>query len=213
MNKQAKRWDDWAKRQDISQHVGVAIKWSKDDFIILLKKYVSKDKEALEIGCGSGRISVEVASLLKHIYATDPSLEMLKRGKILVSLPNVSFHLTDGYTLKEFKDSSMDIIYSHEVFHLITIKQVYAYFKEIKRILKNKGIAVISLLDFVSRFDSFKEGSLKLYKMRELPTITHSRYITEEMIGIMLADLDMEVIKIERHRFLKVVFKKKGGEK
>lgn len=209
MQPQAKRWDDWAKRQDSSKHAGEG-KWEERNFIPFLKMYASKEKEALEIGCGSGRITVQIAPFFKHIYATDPSPEMLRRGGELVTLPNISFHLIDGYTLKEFEDASIDVVYSHEVFHLLTIYQDYSYFKEIKRILKVGGMAIISLNNFAAphTFKTYKRKSLELWENQSMPTISHSHFITREMIYIMLADLELKVLEMRQGRFLKVVFVK-----
>lgn len=209
MQPQAKRWDDWAKRQDSSKHVGEG-RWKEEQFIFLLKEHASKEKEALEIGCGSGRIAVQIAPFFKHVYATDPSPEMLRRGGELVTSSNISFHLIDGYTLKEFKDASIDVVYSHEVFHLLTIYQDYSYFKEIKRILKDGGIAIISLYNFAApyTFETYKRKSLELWEKQLMPTISHSHFITREMIYIMLADLELKVLEMRQGKFLKVVFVK-----
>ena len=123
-------------------------------------------------------------------------------------MPNVSFHKLDGFTLKDFADGSIEYVYSHDVFVQLSSIQVYPYFKEIKRVLKDGGIGLVSCYDFVDQFELFKEWSLRFWNERRPPVYRRLHFVTEEMVRIMLADLELQVLEVRKDRFLIVAFGK-----
>ena len=206
-------WDEYVKCWDESgnnkQLKYLGNEWINEEiFLSLLKKYSAKDKEALEIGCGGGRITSLGVQLLKHVYAADISKEMLRKCKESVNVENLSFSQIDGFTLNDFVDESMDFIYSHDVFVHFSSLQVYPYFKEIKRVLKNDGIGLVSFHNFIVHFDNFKELSLEFWQQRRFPTHMRNHFITEEILRYMLQDLNMEILEVEKKNFLIVAFRK-----
>ena len=168
---------------------------------------------ALEIGCGSGRVTTKVSSFFKHIYATDISKNMTDHGKRIVKESNISFHQTNGFTLDVVKDKSIDVVFSHVVFHLLDLYVVYSYLAEIERKLKVGGVGVISLFGLDERFGTFKSGSLKLWRERRLPGTIHSHYLTEEVVTKLLSDLGLSLVEIDEGFYMTVVFKKEEVNK
>lgn len=114
----------------------------------LLKKNLGnfKDKTALEIGCGIGRITDFIAQNFKKVFAIDISEEMVAMGKErLKNHKNIEFIANDGRKYP-VKDSSVDLVFSYIVFqHMPNKKVVEENIKEIKRVLKDAGIAKIQL--------------------------------------------------------------------
>jgi SAM-dependent methyltransferase len=168
-NHYVKEWERSEKNKD-AKYVGTEWKF-EEGFLSLLQKYASSDKEALELGCGGGRITATGVKLFKHVYATDISDEMLRKSREAITASNVTFHKLDGFTLKDFADDSLDYVYCHDVFVQISSIQVYPYLREIKRVLKDGGIGLVSGLDFVDRFELFKEWSLKFWNRRWPPVV------------------------------------------
>ena len=76
-----KDWQENQKNRDV-QFLGTEWKY-EEDFVALLQKYACSEKEALEIGCGGGRITATGIKLFKHVYAADLSNEMLRNAKKL----------------------------------------------------------------------------------------------------------------------------------
>jgi len=70
----------------------------------------------LEIGCGGGRVTSQGADWLGHIDAAGVSREMLRKCHESVDKKNIRYHHLDAFKLKEFKENSVDFIYSHDVF-------------------------------------------------------------------------------------------------
>jgi ubiquinone/menaquinone biosynthesis C-methylase UbiE len=138
--------DDWEKSDKSKDVRYLGTEWQhEEDFLSLLQKYASSEKEALEIGCGGGRITASGVKLFKHVYATDISEQMLRKSKETITASNVSFHKLDGFTLKDFADGTIDCVYSHDVFVQLSSIQVYPYFMEIERVLKDGGIGLVSV--------------------------------------------------------------------
>ena len=173
-----------------------------------MQKYASSEKDALEIGCGGGRITATGVKLFKHVYATDVSEEMLRKSREAITVTNVSFHKLDGFTLKDFPDSNIDFVYSHDVFVQLSSIQLYPYLREIKRVLKDGGIGLVSCYDFVDQFELFKESSLKFWNQRRPPVYRRLHFVTEEMLRTMLGDLELQVLEVRKDRFLIVAFGK-----
>jgi ubiquinone/menaquinone biosynthesis C-methylase UbiE len=207
-------WDsyvnEWEKSEKSKELPYVGSEFKREEgFLLLLQKYSSPEKEALELGCGGGRITATGVKLFKHVYATDISTEMLRKAKEAIKASNISFHKLDGFTLKDFSDDALDYVYSHDVFVQLSSIQVYPYLKEIKRVLKNGGIGLISSLDFVDEFALFKEWSLKFWNNRWPPVYRRVHFVTEEMFRTMLEDLELEVLQVRKDKFLTVAFCKK----
>jgi SAM-dependent methyltransferase len=104
------------------------------------------DKTAIDIGCGIGRITEHLAADFKTVYGFDISEKMIQAAKTrLVHLSNVTFIATDGmhYPLE---DGSVDFVFSYIVFqHMPSVAVVKENFKEVRRVLKNTGIAKIQV--------------------------------------------------------------------
>jgi ubiquinone/menaquinone biosynthesis C-methylase UbiE len=209
-------WDQYVKNWERSDRLNkeqyVGSEWEYEtDFLALLRKYASPDSEALEIGCGGGRITASGVQLFKHVYAADLSAEMLRKCRQAVAGSAVSFHKLDGFTLREFADSSVDFVYSHDVFVQLSSMQVYPYFVEIGRVLRCGGLGLISCYDFVDQFELFKQTSLKFWNRRTF--LGHKRrlhFLTEDMIRTMLSDVGFEIQEIQKSRFLTVAFRRRA---
>ena len=206
-------WDqyvkEWEKSDRNKDQPYLGSEWkNEEDFLSLLQKYSSPEKNALEIGCGGGRITSQGVQLFKHVYAADVSEEMLRKSKQAIAAGNISFHKLDGFTLTGFSDAMMDSVYSHDVLVQLSSIQVYPYLCEIKRVLKAGGVGLVSAYDFVDQFELFKQWSLKFWTQRKLPIYRRLHFVTEEMLRTMLADLGLCVLEAQKKKFLIVAFRK-----
>jgi len=127
-NRYVKKWD---KTNSKKQLECLGNEWKGEEiFLKLLIKYSSKDKKAIEIGCGGGRITYKAKKLFSHIYATDVSKNMLEKCKQNIQGKNISFHKLDGFTLKEFYLRKVEFLFSHDVFvHFYPYRFILIYLK------------------------------------------------------------------------------------
>jgi SAM-dependent methyltransferase len=104
------------------------------------------DKRALEIGCGIGRVTEFFANDFKKVVGLDISDKMVQDAKErLAHIANLEFIATDGEHYP-IEDQSVDLVFSYIVFqHMPSVKVVKENFKEIRRVLKDSGIAKIQV--------------------------------------------------------------------
>jgi ubiquinone/menaquinone biosynthesis C-methylase UbiE len=100
---------------------------------------LSPRQRVLEIGCGTGIISLGIASCVESVVATDISPQMIAvaEGKAQsASISNVDFRVCDGYALP-YDDQAFDVVLLFNVLHCV--KEPSALLRETYRLLKPSG--------------------------------------------------------------------------
>lgn len=90
-----------------------------NSYINTLLAYIPLEgAEVLEIGCGSGRITRDIARHARHVMAIDTDLNTLSRAREEISADNISFQAVEPEKLP-FPHSSFDLVlYSLSLHHL-----------------------------------------------------------------------------------------------
>jgi SAM-dependent methyltransferase len=105
----------------------------------------SSTDTVVEIGCGVGRLSRAIRRDVGHLHAYDISAQMIEIARE-ADLPNVTFHLTEGVSLKPLSDRSADLVLAYCVFqHLPTIADLEAYLKEMMRVARPNAMKAFTL--------------------------------------------------------------------
>jgi SAM-dependent methyltransferase len=106
----------------------------------LLKGFLPAGAKVLDIGCGTGRIMRHVSPLAAEVHGVDISKEMCEQGEEQLSdLPNVHFHVGNGYDLGDFEDDSLDLVYSVVALQHMPRPIAFNYLRESFRVLKPGG--------------------------------------------------------------------------
>jgi SAM-dependent methyltransferase len=96
---------------------------------------------ALEIGCGLGRICLALSSRFERVIGYDISAEMLAQARELVPDERVDLRLTDGTSLPDTPDGSVDLVVSFTVFqHIPSVPVIEGYIHEAGRVLRPGGV-------------------------------------------------------------------------
>lgn len=126
--------------------------WSEGehDFQTLLDQVgaqVRAEDDAVEIGCGLGRLTRPLAARASTVRAVDVSAEMLERAQQLSpALGNVTWLVGDGTSLAGVEDASADLCISHVVFqHIPDPRITLGYIREVGRVLRPGGRAVLGV--------------------------------------------------------------------
>lgn len=101
-----------------------------------------RQRRALEIGCGPGRLMRPLSRHFGEIHGVDVSDEMVKIARSqLAGLPHAHPHHAPNSNLEAFADDSFDFVYSYAVFqHIPSRDVVMGYLEESWRVLKPGGI-------------------------------------------------------------------------
>jgi SAM-dependent methyltransferase len=102
----------------------------------------SRERKALEIGCGPGRLMRPLSADFSEIHGIDVSDEMIRlAAEKLRGIPNAHVHHAARSDLSLFADESFDFIYSYAVFqHIPSREVVLGYLTEARRVLKPGGV-------------------------------------------------------------------------
>ena len=104
-------------------------------------------RDALEIGCGIGRLMVPLCSRVRSVVGTDVSSGMISAAtRRLKGFSNTSVQMTTGQDLSEFGSGSMDLVYSVDAFPYMVLSGhalVERHFQEIRRVLRTAGHFVL----------------------------------------------------------------------
>lgn len=108
---------------------------------------VSRERTVLDIGCGIGRLEVELAPRVAEVYGIDVSTQMINAAlKRCAPLTNVHLLKGTGRNLAEYADSFFDAAIAVDTFPYINqsgAALVEQYFSEVARVLKPGGDFVI----------------------------------------------------------------------
>lgn len=117
--------------------------WS--DFYLRWSNYGLEKSHVLEIGCGAGRITKQLAQCFSFVTATDVSPDQITLAKEAVAPKGVIFLITDGRHL-QLEDASVSAVFSCHVFqHFDTFADALSVFREIFRVLSPGGTILIHL--------------------------------------------------------------------
>ncbi len=97
--------------------------------------------EALEIGCGVGRLLAPLSTRTARASGVDISDVMIEKSKaFLRDFPNAQTWVTDG-SLRPVPDNSLSLVFSYIVFQHIPVEEpIRAYVRESNRVLMPGGI-------------------------------------------------------------------------
>jgi len=115
-------------------------------------EYINTTDDVLECACGTGAISVCIASKCKSLIATDLADGMLKQTKKKCKkFNNVSIKRADITNIK-CKDQSFDKVVAGNVIHLLPDPK--KALKELERVVKKDGMIIIPTYINISKKSS-----------------------------------------------------------
>jgi SAM-dependent methyltransferase len=147
-------------------------------------KTPGRNRRALEIGCGPGRLLRPMSQYFDQIYGVDVSDAMVKLAREkLAGIPNAFPCAIGGSDLKMFPDRHFDFVYSYAVFqHIPSGDVVFSYLRETVRVLKPGGIARLQ----INGLPKTSEGYTTWSGVR----------VSAEEIHALTLDLGMELLSL-----------------
>lgn len=151
------------------------VKGEIPNFFDLIKKYSNKDFVALDLGCGSGELALELSYYFKEIIGIDPVkryIGVAKQDKKFKQIKNVKFIVASGEKMP-FDDNQFDLIISSRG----PLSSGFVFFREAKRVLKSGGLLIeetigesdkIELKNIFGRGQNYPPQGAKLDKVKEI---------------------------------------------
>ena len=146
-----------------------------------------------EIGPGSGRFSRHLIDRARMYYFVDYSdyvCDLLE--KLFGSRENARIIKSRNSDIGTVENDSVDFVFSMGTFVHLFIEQIYGYFKEFYRVLRDGGTCVIHFANFMDDggYDYFIE---KLPKENEYDTCSAFRFYHPEMLEKMAAKIGFSI--------------------
>jgi len=140
-NREAAQWDENPQRRAVAHSVAKAI---------IAATNPNKTMHALEFGCGTGLVSMEIAPLVKSLAAIDTSREMLAvlQEKIRSSgIESIEASCTNLASPSEnvLNEKSFELIYSSMTLH--HIDETSEFLNRLSKLLPSGGIIALADLD------------------------------------------------------------------
>jgi len=162
------------------------LRWARR--VTMLSKHLRSGMTVLELGCGAGYFTRELARSGADIVAIDVSPELLEIARSNCSAPNVRYEIQNAYELS-YPDAGFDSVVGSSVLHHLEIEEAL---REIYRVLKpggticftepnmlNPQIAIQKNVPWVKRKlgDSPDETAFFRWSLRRLLEITGYREV------------------------------------
>lgn len=115
-------------------------------FALFVARFLSESTTVLEIGPGGGKWTVQYAPLVERAVVLDVSEQMLDRTRRRceeAGITNVEYVLGNGSDLVAIEDASIDFVFSFDVFVHVALEETWAYARDIARVMKVGGQAVL----------------------------------------------------------------------
>jgi ubiquinone/menaquinone biosynthesis C-methylase UbiE len=150
------------------------------------EKFV-KGKSVLEIGCGTGYGANQLSRFASNVIAIDVSRKCIRYCHTKHKKGKMTFLHASGLSIP-LKDSSVDVALSFQVIEHIEPRKVRDYLTEIKRVLNDEGVFVISTPNKKLRLLPFQRPwnpqHRKEYSYREFKKTLRNVFENVEVYGL-----------------------------
>ena len=129
-------WDRWAKRYDRTLSIE---KNAYTQIVNRMKTKLNKEMSVLELACGTGLLSVQLAGNVKLLEATDYSEKMIEQAKQRGHSSRLHFSVQDATALP-YASGTFDAVVISNALHIMPKPE--KALAEIGRVLKPDGILI-----------------------------------------------------------------------
>jgi ubiquinone/menaquinone biosynthesis C-methylase UbiE len=188
----------WAKNYDEDSKWNPAMNMDKDLIIPMLDP---KSKDViLEIGCGTGRFTLEIAKKCRKIIGVDFAEKMIEVArKKSKNQKNIEYRMADiQLGMPYFKSQSFDKVVCPLVIN--HIPDISSFFEEIFRLLKKRGILVFDDVNPDSRSEIRPEYRDLLYEMSQ----KGKRIFYIHSLDDLVHNLHRTGFEIEQAKFIRI---------
>ena len=158
---------------------------------------LSPDMDVLEIATGTGLISINIASHVRHIEATDFSPKMIETAKKKKAPGNIRFSVEDATELS-FEDNTFDAVIISNALHIMP--EPVKVLTNIKRVLKPNGLMIAP--NFMHGHIRESTWNLNVKFLKFIGFETYSKWMPDEYVEF----IKQNGFRVERWKVLRAAF-------
>ena len=113
---------------------------------------------ALDYGCGAGRLSETLSEYFDHVTGVDFSQNMINIAKAHNQFKNLNYENVNGKDLSNIQAKTFDFIVSLITLQHSLPKIQYNLLKEMVRVLKDDGVIVVSMVTHMGLSNSLRNA-------------------------------------------------------
>lgn len=183
---------------------------TKEEYILYLlhlfaydfaKKQISNESLVLEVGCGEGYGASLLSQNVAKIFSLDIDKNTLAHASKKYGSENCLFRLYDGQNIP-YNDNTFDAVISFQVIE--HIKDDIKFLSEIRRVLKNNGLFIITTPNRTYRLKPgqkpLNEFHVREYYPLELQNLLKNIFPNTMMWGIR-GNEQIQKIELERGKY------------
>lgn len=164
----------------------------------LLRQYgMSRESSVVDVGCGSGRLAIQLRQWLSGSYVgTDISSPLLDVARAACGRDDWQFNEVAGLEIAAPSDSA-DVTCFFSVLTHLRHEESYLYLQEASRVTRPGGIVVFSFLEFevASHWDVF---DATLNSLRADGGLHVNQFMSRDLISSWATHLGLEIEAIHR---------------
>lgn len=124
----------------------------KDTYLSTIQSLVSLEgKTVLEVGCGDGTRTIQIANHCAYVTAIEPNVEQLEKAKREHPLSNGKYLVASADALP-MKSQEVDVIFFTLSFHHVPIDSMHQAIDEALRVIKPNGYIIFLEPAFTGTF-------------------------------------------------------------
>ncbi len=153
---------------------------------------VRAGERVLDVGCGEGRFTAELAAAGADVVGIDVAGEPLRRAR--VAHPDVDVRLVDAFASWPLADASFDAVWAGEVVEHVA--DTAGWLSEVRRVLRPGGRLLVSTPNH-SRLAVLRLAlSARAFDAHFDPRADHLRFYTRRTLISLLEDFGFQEVSI-----------------
>jgi len=161
-----------------------------------LLAHVNAGDRGLDVGCGEGRFTGELAAHGVEVMGIDVAEEPLRRAR--ARHPRLAFGLLDGEGSWELPDASFDVVWAGEVIEHVA--DTAAWLSEARRVLRSGGCLLLSTPAHGRRELLRLALSRRAFAAERDPRGDHLRFYARDTLARLLEDFGFEDVEVRTAR-------------